>query len=257
MTAPQSARKPPPPRRTPTPPPVAYTVTVTVTDANGLTATTTQPVTVTAAVTTPARYVNQIATNYSTSVHTSGYVTVWRSGGVAAGDLIIATLQLTGTTPTGTVTGTDAAGDTLTVVSDVADGNGNRLVVLSGIARTGLAVNDRITAAFPSATSYRLTADEVSGASDLDQQAAASGPAGPFSAGPTGTTSRPGEFVFAAVGCFGGTSTTWGTGWTGLTSYTVGTNALGRAYQIPSTTGSFTATGTCTGSWLASIATFR
>ncbi len=235
----------------------SYTVTVTVTDTNSLTATATQPVSVTAPVTTPARYVSQIATNYSTSTKTYAYVTVWRSGGVAAGDLIIATLQLTGTTPTGTVTGTDSAGDTLTVASDVADGNGNRLVVLSGIAMVGLAVGDQVKATFPSATSYRMTADEVSGASLVDQQATAAGPAGSFSAGPTGSTSRSGEFVFASVGCFGGTSTTWGSGWTAMTSYTVGSNALGRAYQTPTTTGTFTATGTCSGNWLATVTTFQ
>jgi hypothetical protein len=138
----------------------SYPVTVTVTDGNGATAQATQTVTVSSAATTSAKYVNQIASNCSTSSHASGHVTVWRTGGVAAGDLIIATAQLTGT-PAGTVTGTDTVGDS------------------------------------------------------------------------------------------------WAAGWTGITTYTVGSNALGRAYQIPAGTGTITASGTGSGAWLAEVITFQ
>ena len=233
-----------------------YKVTVTVTDGNGLTSTASQNVTATAAASN-ARYVNQIATNNSTSSHTSGSVTVWRTGGVTAGDLMVVTVQLTGTSATGAVSGTDSKGDTLHVASDVSDSTGDRLVTLSGVAANGLAVNDQITASFPTAASYRITADEVSGATSLDQQSAASGSGSTFSSGATGTTSQSGEFVFATVATFGGTSIGWATGWTGVTTYTVGSNALGRAYQIPASTGSFTATGTASGSWLAEVVTFK
>jgi parallel beta-helix repeat protein len=234
-----------------------FTVTVTVTDSSGRTSTATQSVTVNSSTTTTARYVSQIASNYSTSIHTSGYVTVWRSGGVAAGDLIIATVQLTGTAPTGTVTGTDTAGDILTVASDVADGAGGRLIVLSGIASKGLAINDRVTITFPTAATYRITGDEVAGVTIPDKHSVASGPSGAFSSGTTAITSRSGEFVFGTVAVFGGTSLTWSSGGTSLTTYTVGSNALGRQYQIPSAAGAFAATGTCTGSWLAAVVTFQ
>jgi hypothetical protein len=232
---------------------------VTATDGNNLTSNATKTVTVNAQNTSPAQYVNQIATNYSTSSHTSGSVTVWRTAGVAAGDLIIATVQLTGTSSTGAVTGTDSQGNTLTVASDISDGNGDRLVTLSGIANHALAVNDKITISFPAASTYRIMTDEASGASTVDQQSAASGTGSAFSSGATGTISRAGEFVFAVTGTFGGTSLTWNSGWTGLANYSVNTNTLGRAYQIPTTTGSFTGTGTGTGSgtWLAEIVTFK
>ena len=234
----------------------SYTVTVTVTDGNGLTATATKTVTVSAQSASPAKFVNQIATNYSTNSHTSGSVTVWRTGGVAAGDLMVVTAELTGTSATGAISGTDSQGDILTVASDRSDGNGDRLVVLSGVAQHGLAVNNVITLTFPTASTYRITADEVSGVSTVDQESAGSGTGSTFSSGPTGTISRAGEFVFAAVGTFGGTSLTWNPGWTSEQTYTVGTNALGRAYQIPSATGAFTGSGTASGSWLAEIVTF-
>jgi hypothetical protein len=204
-----------------------------------------------------AKYVNQIATNYSTSPHTSGYVTVWRAGGVGAGDLIIATVQLTGTSATGTVSGTDTAGDVLSVESDVTDGSGDRLVTLAGVATGGLAVNDQVVLSFPSAATYRITADEVAGVTATDVMASASGSGSAFSSGATGTTTRAGEFVYAAVATFGGTSLSWGTGWTGLTTYSAGSGALGRAYQIPSSTGTFTGTGTASGAWLAEVIAFR
>ena len=171
-------------------------------------------------------------------------MTVWRTSGVAAGDLIIATVELTGTASAGAVTGTDTQGNMLTVASDISDGNGDRLVTLSGVANHALAVNDKITITFPTAATYRIMTDEVSGVSRVDQQSAASGTGSAFSSGPTGTISRAGEFVFAVAGTFGGTSLTWNPGWTGLANYSVNTNTLGRAYQIPTATGSFTASGT-------------
>ena len=235
----------------------SYQVTVTTTDGNNLTSQATKSVTVNAQNTSPAQYVNQIATNYSTSSHTSGSVTVWRTTGVAAGDLIIATVQLTGTSPAGAVTGTDTQGNTLTVASDISDGSGDRLVTLSGLANHALAVNDKITITFPAASTYRILTDEVSGASTVDRQSAASGTGSAFSSGASGTISRAGEFVFAVTGTFGGTSLTWNSGWTSLANYSVNTNTLGRAYQIPTTTGSFTATGTGSGTWLAEIVTFK
>lgn len=235
----------------------SYTVTVTATDANNLTSQASKSVTVNAQNTSPAQYVNQIATNFSTSSHTSGSVTVWRTAGVAAGDLIIATVQLTGTSSTGAVTGTDSQGNTLTAASDISDGSGDRLVTLSGLANHALAVNDKITITFPAASTYRIIADEVSGVSTVDRQSSASGTGSAFSSGATGTISRAGEFVFAVTGTFGGTSLTWSPGWTGLANYSVNTNTLGRAYQVPAATGSFTGTGTGSGTWLAEIVTFK
>ena len=120
-------------------------------------------------------------------------------------------MQLTGTSSTGAVTGTDTQGNTLTVASDISDGNGDRLVTLSGVANHALAVNDKITVTFPAASTYRIMTDEVSGVSTVDRQSAASGTGSAFSSGATGTTSRAGEFVFAVTGTFGGTSLTWNT----------------------------------------------
>jgi hypothetical protein len=97
----------------------------------------------------------------------------------------------------------------------------------------------------------------VSGVTAVDQHSAASGSGSTFSSGSTGTISRPGEFVFSAVGTFGGTTLSWDPGWTSEQIYTVNSNALGRAYRIPSATGTFAGSGTGSGTWLAEIVTFQ
>jgi parallel beta-helix repeat protein len=230
-----------------------YPVTVTVTDSSNATATATQTVTVNS-----AKYVNQIATNSSTTSHTSDSMAVYRTGGVAAGDLMVVTVQLTGTSASA-VNATDSKGDTFAVASDISDASGDRLVTLSAVAASGLAAGDTITVTFPTASSNRVTADEVSGATTVDKQSAASGSGSTFSSGSTGTTSRAGEFVFGTVATFGGTSLGWDPGWNSksFTSYTTGSNALGRADQVPPGTGSFTASGTASGNWLAEVVAFK
>ncbi len=233
-----------------------YTASVTVTDTANLTATAQQTVTVTTSASHPA-FVSQIATNYSSTSHSSGYVSVWRTQGVAAGDVEILTVQLTGTGSTGSFTGVDDKGNTLSVASDVSNSSG-RFAILYGVVHTALGVNDKITVTFPgAAASYRIVGDEVSGVSTVDQVAAAAGTTTSYSSGATGATASPNEFVFGAVGVFSGSTPSWSTGWTAETSYAVGSNFVGRAYKVATSTGSFTASGTTSGNWLATCVTFR
>ena len=233
----------------------SYTVQVTATNTSNLSTSTSVIVQVTSPV--AITYVNQIASNYSTSPHTSGSITVWRSGGVRAGDVAVVTVQLTGTSATGPVSATDDAGNTYSIASTVADGSGDRLIVLYGLLQQPLAVNQHITVTFPSATTYRITGDEISGVTTADQTASGAGSGTTFASGATPTTTASKEFVFASVALYGGSAPTWSNGWTALTPYAVGPNYLGRAYQLPTTTASFNATGTGSGPWLSTVVTFR
>jgi hypothetical protein len=169
----------------------------------------------------------------------------------------VVTVQLTGTAATGAVTGTDTAGNSYSVARDVADAQGDRLIVLSSVLTRSLVPNDRITVSFPSAATYRITGDEASGVAVVDSSAAASGSGTSFASGSTGTTTSASEFVFGTVAVYTGTTPSWSAGWTALSSYAVGTNYLGRAYRIPGAVGSFNATGTTSGNWLAVCVTFR
>ncbi len=235
----------------------SYVVTVTVTDTSGLTATASRTVTVDNPSGVDPTYVGTIANNYSTSTHTSGYVTVWRPAGVKAGDLVVLTLQLSGTSATGTVSGTDTAGNSYTAVGDVADGSGNRLVVLSGIATQALAANAKLLVSFPSAATYRLASDEFAGVSRPDQVVTGSGTGTTFSTGPVQATTGH-ELAFAAVALSNGTAKpTWATGWTDAGTYATSARYLSKSYQVVTSSGSRTASGGASGPWLALALTFR
>ncbi|MFY9913412.1 MAG: PKD domain-containing protein [Nocardioidaceae bacterium] len=238
--------------------PGTFTVSVTVTNSASLTSTTQSSITVTAAAVAPPVYINQVATNYSTATKTSSYVTVWRAGGVQAGDLVVITLQLSNTAPTGTVAGTDDKGNVYPMVSSVSDGAGNRLVVLAGRAVTALAVNDKISATFPSSAGYRMLADEYSGVSTVDKTAGATGTTTTFSSGPAGVTTAASELVYSAVSMPSGTANpTWVSPWKDLGSYAVGSRYLGRSHQLVTAPGTFNGSGTASGAWLAITATFK
>jgi large repetitive protein len=239
----------------------SFTVRVTVTNDAGLSSSATAQVVVSAPPPPPpphgpAAYVNQVATNYSTSAKTSGYLTVWRAAGVGSGNLAVVTLQLFGSTASGPVAATDSRGNAYRVASDVADGAGSRLVVLYAPIATALAVNDRITATFPTAAAgYRIAADELAGVAQLDLTAAARGSTAQFSSGTTGTTTA--GLVFAAVATKAGFGPpVWDTGWQAITPYSVGSSYLARAYRVPTSAGSYSASGTTSGTWLAAVDTW-
>ncbi len=239
------------------PTPGTYPVAVTVRDESGLSDTTQHNVVVSSPAANNPAFVSQIATNYSTKGHSSGYITVWRNEGVSAGDVEVVTVRLTGTGTTGTFSGTDQAGNTLTLARDVSDGNGNRLAVLYGVVHNPLAAGQQIIVNFPgTASTYRIIGDEISGVTGVDRSAAATGTSASFSSGPTATTSTPDEFVFATVGISGG-SPSWVNGWTPESSYAVGTDNTGRAYQVVHSAGSYAASGTTSGAWGAICVTFR
>jgi PKD repeat protein len=236
-----------------------YTVKVTVTDTAGLTDSASQVVTVDTGsppTANPPAFVASIANNYSTSTKTSGYITVWRSEGVAAGDVAVLTVQLAATSPTGPVSGTDAAGNTYTTAADVSDGSGNRLLVLTGVVLHPLVAGDKITVTFPSATGYRIGGDEFTGVTTAGTPSAATGVAGSFSSGAAGASA--GDLVFGAVSIPSGTGNpTWSAGWTNLGSYAVGSRYLGRAYEAASAAGGYAASGTASGNWLAAAVSLR
>jgi parallel beta-helix repeat protein len=236
----------------------SYVLKVTVTDTSGLSSSDSSTVTVTAPPPPPTNpsFVGSVANNYSTSPHTSGSITVWRTGGVSAGDLVVLTLQLSGTSSSGTVSGTDAAGNAYVQMASVSDGSGNRLVLLSGVVTKSLVVNDRITVSFPTAATYRLGGDEFAGVTVPDQVATATGTGSSFSSGPAPATSGN-DIGFGAVAVPSGTSApSWATGWRNIGTYSQGAQYLGRAYQLP-VSGSATATGTAGGAWLAAVVTLK
>jgi hypothetical protein len=71
----------------------------------------------------------------------------------------------------------------------------------------------------------------------------------------TAQASTSGEVAFGVVATFGGTANpSWATGWTSIGAYSVSGRYLGKAQQLPAA-GSYAATGSATGAWLAAVVT--
>ena len=167
------------------------------------------------------------------------------------------TLQILAKSTKGAVAVTDTAGNPYTIARDVAV-SGGRLLVLTGLASKPLTAGAKITAAFPGSTSYQMVADELTGVTRLDRAASATGTTTAFSSGSTVATTSTGEVVFAAVASFtAATNPTWSPSWTRLTPQSLAPANHRRAYQHATTTRTFTADGTTSGTWAALVLTFQ
>jgi parallel beta-helix repeat protein len=230
-----------------------FTTTVTVTNTSGRTSTAQQTVTTSAQ---PA-YVATLGTSSATTTKSSGTVTVSPVAGVGRGDLVVITLQIAAKSTTGAVAATDTAGNTYAVARDVPV-SGGRLLVLTGLATKPLTTGAKITATFPGSSTYQMVADELAGVTRVDRAAAAIGTSTNYASGLTATTTAPREVVFGAVATFTrATTPSWTTSWTALTAQAVSKASLGRAYQLPTSVGTFNADGTIAGTWAALVITFK
>jgi PKD repeat protein len=234
-----------------------YTVTVTVTDAATPTPATSQATTTVTATphTGPIYYAGRPAGEALTVTNTGTTVPVTTPS--AGGDALVVSLYLSSTTP-GTVTATDSQGDVFTVVSDVFDTSKHHTVVLAAFNTHALGTGDTLTFTWPSASKHHIAVDEFAGITAVDQQATAAGPAGgtAFGVGPV-TTPGTDELLFSAVGSANGTSPTFAAGWTPFLPVPLGTYMVSPAYRVVSATGSYSATGTTTAQWAASLVAFK
>jgi hypothetical protein len=121
---------------------------------------------------------------------------------------------------------------------------------------TALDVNDKITASFPNAAGYRMIADRLHDVTRADAAGSASGSTAAFSSGTVQTGSAP-EILFGVVALTSGSAAPgWDPGWTALAPYAVGSNYVGRAWRVPTSPTSVSASGSTTGRWLASVVAF-
>jgi hypothetical protein len=102
-----------------------------------------------------------------------------------------------------------------------------------------------------------MVVDRLTGVSRLDRSVIATGPPLVFSSGATKPTTAARELVLGIVGVTGGwQNPTWASSWTPTKALGAGSSYLGRAWQAPANTGTFTATGFATGFWAATVLTF-
>lgn len=196
-------------------------------------------------------YVGRVASGKSTSTSTTA--TLNTSASVSAGSSLVISVLLGGT-GTGTVAVSDPAGDTYTVNRDQGDVNGNRLLVVSAENVKALASGTQIKVTFPSASSWFITVDDFSGVAAVDSGASAVGPAGSFNSG--SVTASSGELLYGVVGVVTKGGSTWGSGWTALSSLSTASRRLAPADRIAGSAGPYSASGTAKAAWIAGLVSF-
>jgi len=178
--------------------------------------------------------------------------------GVTAGHTLIVNLLLSTTSLTGAVTAKDTAGNTYTLARETNDGSaGDRCVTFAAIAVKAIPAGGSITLTYPSAAETHVAVDEFAGIAGIDTSAGATGTTSAFSSGATPATAQPAEILFAAVGNESGSAPVWAAGWTVLPRRAISSDHLGTAYRTVTATGSYAATGTTGGQWMADIIAFR
>jgi titin len=204
-----------------------------------------------------AAYVGRVGSATASSGRTTTSVTVGGSG-VAAGHTLVVSLLLSSTTSlTSAVTATDTAGNSYVVGRDTNDGSaGDRTLVLVSVGVKALAAGGQITVTYPSSAETHVSVDEFSGLTAIDTTAGATGTTSAFSSG-TATTTQATDVLIAVVGTETGKAPTWASGWTALPVLSVSTDYLDTAYQMATAGGSYAATGTISGQWMASILTLK
>ena len=197
-------------------------------------------------------YVGRLASAKAQSSATSASMATLRA--VPAGHALLIAAMLNGTA-LGTVSAGDAAGNVYTTDVDRSDGSGDRLVVLSTLNTKPLATGATITLSFPAAAAFYVTVDEFAGLASLDRTSSASGTTKTFDSGAAATT-QAGELLFGAEGQTAAGGSAWSTGWTALSALAGSGRRLSPAYEIAGAAGSYSATGTASGTWMAALSTY-
>ena len=204
-----------------------------------------------------AGYVGRIGSVTASTARTTSTVTVGAAG-VAAGHTVVVAVLLSTTSVTGAVSVKDSVGNTYVVVRDVNDGSaGDRVVTAVAVGARALPAGATVTVTYASAAETHLAVDELAGVTGIDTSAGATGTGTTFASGPL-TTAAANEPLFGVAGLeSSGAAPVWGSGWTSLPRLSLSTDYLATAYRLASTAGSYTASGTGAGQWMAALTAFR
>ena len=212
----------------------------------------------TPSVPSAAAYVGRVGSATASSSRTTISVPVGASGVVAGHTLVVSLLLSSTTHLTTAVSATDSAGNSYVVARDTNDGSsGDRTVVLVSIGAKARAAGGSITLTYPSSGETHVSVDEFSGITGIDTSAGATGTTAAFSSGPAPTTTQATDVLVGVVGIESGKSPTWASGWTRLPVLSVSSDFLDTAYQMATAAGSYAASGTASGEWMASIVTLK
>jgi fibronectin type 3 domain-containing protein len=200
-----------------------------------------------------AAFVRRVVSATASSTLTTTTVTVSSPGVPAGNTLVVSLLLSSASSQTGAVTAKDSAGNSYVVARDNNDGSaGDRSLMLVSVGVKPLAAGATITLTYPSSAETHVSVDEFAGVTGIDAAAGATGTTATFSSG-TATTTQTGDVLIGMIGNESGTAPAFSSGWTSLPLLTVSSDHLDTAYQLVTGSGSFAATGTTGGQWMASI----
>jgi hypothetical protein len=212
----------------------------------------------TPSVPSAAAYVGRVGSATASASRTTISVPVGGSGVVAGHTLVVSLLLSSTTHLTTAVTATDSAGNSYVVARDTNDGSsGDRTVVLVSVGVKALATGGSITLTYPSSGETHVSVDEFSGITGIDTSAGATGTTAAFSSGAAPATTQATDVLVGVVGIESGKTPTWASGWTRLPVLSVSSDFLDTAYQLATAVGSYAASGTASGEWMASIVTLK
>jgi hypothetical protein len=204
-----------------------------------------------------AAYIGRVASATASSSRTTTTVTVGGSGVAAGHTLVVSLLLSTTTSLTGAVTATDSAGNSYGVARDTNDGSNNdRTLVLVSVGVKALAAGGSVTLSYPSSSETHVSVDEFSGVTGIDSTAGATGTTASFSSG-SAASSQSTDVLIGVVGADSASSPTWASGWTKLPVLAISNDYLDTAYQMATAAGSYTASGTSGGQWMAAIVALK
>jgi PKD repeat protein len=196
-------------------------------------------------------YVGRVASTTVSTTSTSTSLTAGRS--VTAGDAIVVAVLLSSTSSTAAKV-TDSAGNAYALDRDQNDGSaGDRVLMFSATSAKALPTGGTITITYPSSAECHASADEFAGIGALERAASTFATGTSFNSGASGTTSQASELILGLVGVESGNAPVFAAGWTALPTLSIIDDRLTLAYQIASSAGSFTASGTISGTWMAAV----
>jgi hypothetical protein len=205
-----------------------------------------------------AAYVGRAGSATASSSRTTTAVPISTPGVVAGHTLVVSLLLSTTSSVTGAVSATDSAGNSYVVARDNNDGSaGDRVVVFVSVGVKAIAAGASLTLSYPSSAETHVSIDEFAGITGIDTSAGATGTTSAFSSGAAPVTTQAHDVLVGTIGLESGKAPAWAGGWTALPVLSISSDYLGAAYQIASATGTYAATGTTGGQWMASIITLK
>ena len=202
-------------------------------------------------------YVGRVGSLTASTARTTSTLTVGAAG-VQAGHTLVVSVLLSTTSVTAAVSVKDSVGNPYVMVRDVNDGSaGDRVVTAVALGVRALPAGATVTVTSGSAAETHLAVDELAGVTGVDASAGATGTGTTFGSGSV-TTAAANEALFGVAGLESSNAApVWAAGWTGLPRLSLSTDYLATAYRLASTAGSYTASGTGGGQWMAALTAFR